>query len=193
MYPRYWPFYNVALTNRITWFEHSFRDKYNHILRLNWHFLILKAARWHDGVRGWLRPVQEDLQRGLLQAGPHRQDAGEVDRGGESGWPRVYHQEWRGEPLFVVETVRHTHVNALACTAGNMWTFNCNVVQRDCNACGNNGEFSIAMTQRPGQYISVLYWNCLGTFQKWETHCFVTLKGPYLKWNWTECIIYKIK
>lgn len=41
---------------------------------------VPQAGREHERLRGRLRPLQEDLQRGLLQAGPDLQDAREMDR-----------------------------------------------------------------------------------------------------------------
>lgn len=59
----------------------------------------LQAKREHERVRGWLRPLQEDLQWWLLQAGQDFKDACQVDRNWKFGWSCVHHQKWRGELL----------------------------------------------------------------------------------------------
>lgn len=51
---------------------------------------------------GRLWPVQEDLQRRLLQAGPDLEDACQMDRYRKLGWSRLHHQERRGEFTYSV-------------------------------------------------------------------------------------------
>lgn len=57
----------------------------------------LQATRWYDSLCGRLWPIQEDLQWRLLQAGQDCQNACEMDRSRESGWPSIYCKERRGE------------------------------------------------------------------------------------------------
>lgn len=56
----------------------------------------LQVEREHECLRGWLRPLQEDLQWRLLQTGEDLKDACEMDRYRKFGRSSLHHQERRG-------------------------------------------------------------------------------------------------